>query len=173
MEKTLYMLLLAAHNIAAVLCVAAPFYMSRISNARSKYDKRVIYDMDRLMEDVITTQPQICWAALITLVITGSGFPFVHYLFYGAFKELTMIGWIALAVKLSAIGGMAFILYWGTFIYNPRLKDLFAKFEPDSKPDPDIEQEFFALRKLRKFWCERCWNLGLIVLVATAILRWS
>src|SRR3972149_5145492 len=105
MEDATYMILLAAHNLAAVACVAGPFYMARIVKARSRYEKRIIHSMDRLMEDVIPPQPPICWAALIVLVATGFGFPVVHLLFHGTIKSLTVGGWIALAVKLAAVAG--------------------------------------------------------------------
>ncbi len=173
MEELTYMFLLATHNIAAVACVAGPYYMARITTARSRYEKRIIYDMDRLMEDVITSQPPICWAALIALVATGFSFPAVHYLFHGAFKGMTTLGWVSLGMKLAAVAGMVTIIYWGTFVFNPKLKELFARFNSVEHPDPKLEGEFFTLRARRRFWCERCWNLGLVVLITSAILRWS
>ena len=173
MEELTNTVLLAMHNIAAVLCVAGPFYMARIVKARSRYEKRIIHEMDRLMEDVITTQPPICFAALIVLVVTGFAFPAVHYAFHGAIKGLITLGWIALGVKLIAVFGMAIIFYWGTFIFNPKLKEQFARLQANKHPDPQHEQVFFALRARRKYWCDRCWNLGLIVLVTSAVLRWS
>ena len=173
MEKLTYMVLLAVHNIAAVACVAGPFYMARIVKARSRYEKRIIRDMDQLMEDVITTQPPICWVALIVLVATGLAFPAVHYAFHGTFKELTALGWIALGTKLVAVAGTAVILYWGAFVFNPKLKEFFARLKAEGVPDPKLEGEFFALRARRKYWCDRCLNLGVIVLIASAVLSWS
>ena len=173
MEDVTYMILLAAHNVAAVACVAGPFYMARIVRARSRYEKRVIHSMDRLMEDVITTQPPICWAALIALVATGFAFPAVHLLFHGTIKNLTVVGWTALGIKLMAVLGMGTIIYWGTFVFNPKLKELFARFPADGPSDAGVQQEFFALRGRRKYWCDRCWNLGVVVLIASAVLRWS
>ncbi|MCL5280275.1 MAG: hypothetical protein M1376_10255 [Planctomycetes bacterium] len=128
MEKAIYSILLALHNLAVVACVAGPFYMARIVRARSRYEKRIIYNMDRLMEDVITTQPPICWAALLVLVTTGFAFPAVHLLFHGTIMNLAVSGWIALGVKLTAVAGIGAILYWGTFVFNPKLKELFARF---------------------------------------------
>ncbi len=86
---------------------------------------------------------------------------------------MTTVGGIALGVKLASVAGIAVILYWGTFVFNPKLKEMFARFKADERPDPEMEKEFFALRARRKYWCDRCWNLGLILLVATAVLRWS
>jgi len=71
MENIIYTILLALHNIALVGCVAGPFYMGRIVDARSKYPKKIIYNMDRMMEDVITSQPMICWLLVIILYTTG------------------------------------------------------------------------------------------------------
>ena len=173
MEKALYIILLAIHNVALVICMAGPFYMARIVKERSKYEKRIIYDKDRLMEDVITTQPPICWLALIILVFTGFGFPAVHLLFHGTVHELSAVGWTALLLKHFFVAGIAAILYVGTFIFNPRLKELFAQFNPGESPDSKIEQEFFALRARRKYWCDRCWQLGVGVLILSSVLRWS
>ncbi len=173
MEQFVYMVLLAIHNVAIVGCVAGPFYMARIVKARAKYEKKIIYDMDRLEEDVITTQPAICWASLITLVITGLGFPATYYLFHGRLKEVTTLALVALAVKLVLVAGMAVILYVGTFYFNPKLKELFAQFRADQPPDPGIEKQFFSLRARRKYWCDRCWQLGVLVLIASAVMRWS
>jgi hypothetical protein len=173
MEKIIYMILLAIHNLGVVGCVAGPFYMARIVKRRSKYEKKLIYSMDGLMEDVITTQPPVCWLSLIALVATGLGFPAGHLLFHGTLRPLTAIGWTALILKLTCVAGMAAILYYGTFVFNPRLKEMFGGFKPDETPDPDLEQKFFALRARRKYWCDRCWNLGVLVLIFSAVLRWS
>ena len=173
MEKDIYMILIAIHNVAIVGCVAGPFYMARIVKARAKYEKKIIYNMDRLEEDVITTQPPICWASLMALVITGCGFTVVYVIFQGAFKEVGTATMIALVVKLVSVAGIAVILYVGTFYFNPKLKELFAQFQADQPPDAGVEQEFFALRARRKYWCDRCWQLGVLVLIASAVLRWS
>ncbi|MCK4943643.1 MAG: hypothetical protein KAS65_08695 [Candidatus Aminicenantes bacterium] len=173
MENFIYMILNAFHNVAIIGCVAGPFYMARIVKKRSKYEKKIIYEMDRLMEDVITTQPLICWASLITLVTTGFGFPLIYVLFHGELKEMSIIGIIALGIKLLAVAGITVILYVGTFYYNPKLKELFARFQPEQNPDPEIMKQFFAIRALRKYWCDWCWRFGVLVLIASAILRWS
>ncbi len=173
MEQVIYMILLAIHNVAIIGCVAGPFYMARIVKARAKYEKKIIYNMDRLEEDVITTQPPICWASLMALVITGFGFPVVYFIFHGAFKEMGTATLIALVLKLVFVAGIAVILYVGTFYFNPKLKELFAQFRADQPPDAEIEEKFFALRALRKYWCDRCWQLGVLVLIVSAVLRWS
>ena len=173
MEQLVYMVFLSIHNVAVIGCVAGPFYMARIVKARAKYEKKIIYDMDRLEEDVITTQPAICWASLIALVITGFGFPATNYLFHGTIEDVSTLALVALTVKLALVAGMAVILYVGSFFFNPKLKELFAQFGPDQTPDPEIEKQFFSLRARRKYWCDRCWQLGVLVLIASAVLRWS
>lgn len=173
MEKLIYVILLSIHNLAIIGCVGGPFYMARIVRARSKYEKKIIYHKDRLMEDVITTQPPICWASLIALVVTGVSFPAVHYLFHGTTRELSAVGWTALIVKLLLVLGMAIILYFGSVHFNPKLKEMFARFSPDTPPNPEDEKAFFALRARRKYWCDRCWQLGIGVLIASAVLRWA
>ncbi len=167
------MILNAVHNIAIVGCVAGPFYMARIVKARSQYEKRIIYDKDRLMEDVITSQPQLCWMSLMALVATGGAMPAIHFALNGAFSETSTVGYIALGVKLLSIASMAGILWFGTFIFNPSLKAMFAQFSPDETPDPDLVAEFFAMRGRRKWWCDQCWRLGVVVLISSAVLRWS
>ena len=173
MEEVLYMVLNAVHNVAIVGCVAGPFHMARIVKARSRYERRIIYDKDRLMEDVITSQPAICWTSLIALVVTGFGMPAVYSAFHGALEPQSTVGYVALAVKLVSIAAMASILWFGTFVFNPRLKEMFAQFSPDAPPEPEREAEFFAQRARRKWWCDRCWHLGILVLVSSAVLRWS
>jgi uncharacterized membrane protein len=173
MEQLVYMVLLSIHNVAVIGCVAGPFYMARIVKARAKYEKKIIYDMDRLEEDVITTQPAICWASLMALVITGFGFPATYYLFHGTFKDVSVLALVTLAVKLVLVAGMAVILYVGSFYFNPKLKELFAQFRGDQPPAPELEKRFFSLRARRKYWCDRCWQLGVLVLIASAVIRWS
>ena len=60
METALYSALLALHNLALVGCVAGPFYRARIVAARAKFEKKIIYPMDRLEEEVLTSQPALC-----------------------------------------------------------------------------------------------------------------
>jgi hypothetical protein len=173
MENVVYMILLAIHNVALVACVAGPFYMARIVKARANYEKTIIYDMDRLEEDVITTQPPICWAALIALVVTGFAFPAVYYLFHGTLKEVSTVAMVSFVIKLVLVAAIAAILFVGSFYFNPKLKELFAQFQKDQIPDLEIEKQFFALRARRKYWCDRCWQLGIIVLIVSAVLRWG
>lgn len=172
MEKTIYSLMLALHNIALVGCVAGPFYMARIVKARSKFEKKIIYPMDRLEEDVITSQPALCWLMIIILFATGIGFPAVHLLFHGELRETSTIAAIAFWVKQALVLGIVAILYYGTFVINPKLKEIFARFQEGKEPDPADEDEFFTLRAKRKKWCDKCLWLGILVLLVSPVLRW-
>ncbi len=172
LEKSLYSILLALHNIALVACVAGPFYMARIVKARAPYGNRVIYEMDRLEEDVVTTQPVICFVAIVVLYVTGIGFPVVYFLFHGELRETSAVAAAGFWVKQALVLGMVAIQFYGAFVLNPRLKELFARFGPGQTPDPHDEAEFFRVRALRKKWCDRCLWLGILVLVVTPLIRW-
>ncbi len=172
-ENIIYCVLLALHNLALVLCVAGPFYMGRIVAARGRLGKGLKYPADSLMEDVITSQPMLCWLALIVLFATGFGFPAVHLLFQGHIKEMSTVAWVAFGVKHALVLGIVGILFYGTFIINPKLKEMFAKFKEGEPADPQGEKDFFALRGVRKKWCDRCLVLGVLVLLVSPVLRFS
>lgn len=172
MENAIYSVLLALHNLALVGCVAGPFYMARIVKARANYEKKIIYPMDRLEEDVITSQPIICWLMIIVLYLTGIGFPVVYVLFHGELRETSAIATVAFWLKQALVFGIVAIQYYGTFVINPKLKELFARFREDEQPDPADEAEFFATRAKRKKWCDRCLWLGVLVLLVSPLLRW-
>ena len=172
LEKWIYSALLALHNLALVGCVAGPFYMARIVKARARYGNKIIYDMDRLEEDVITTQPKICFWMIVVLYVTGIGFPAVYFLYHGQLRETSSIAAAGFWVKQGLVLGMVAIQFYGAFVLNPRLKELFARFGPGRTPDPRDEAEFFRVRALRKKWCDRCLWLGILVLVVTPLIRW-
>ena len=172
MENAIYSVLLALHNIALVGCVAGPFYMARIVKARASYEKKIIYSMDRLEEDVITSQPIICWLMIIVLYATGIGFPVVYLLFHGQLKETSTIASAAFWVKQVLVLGIVAIQFYGTFFINPKLKEIFGRFQEGEQPDPADEKEFFTTRTKRKKWCDRCLWLGILVLLISPLLRW-
>ncbi len=173
MENAIYCALLALHNLALVMCVAGPFYMGRMVAARGKHGKKLFYRLDSVVEDVITSQPMLCWLAIIVLFATGFGFPVVHLLFHGQMKEVSTVAVVALGVKLVFVLGIVGILFYGTSVINPKLKVLFAKFKEGEPADPETEKQFFALRGVRKKWCDRCLVLGVLVLLVSPVLRFS
>ncbi len=88
MENTIYAILLAVHNIALVGCAAAPFYNLRLVNNRAQFGPKVLYELDKVVEDTIQGLEPYCWSFIILLFITGFGFPAVHYAFHGEIKEV-------------------------------------------------------------------------------------
>ena len=172
MEKAIFSGLLALHNLALVVCIAGPFYMARIVKARAKYEKKIIYQMDLLEEDVITTQPIICMVAIFVLYATGIGFPMVYLLFHGALRETSTVALTAFWVKQVLILGIVVIQFYGTFYLNPRLKELFSRFQDGVVPSLEDENAFFTTRAMRKKWCDRCLVLGILVLIVSPIVRW-
>ncbi len=172
-ENTIYCVLLALHNLALVVCVAGPFYLGRMVAARGRQPKELIYSLDSVVEDVISSQPMLCWLVVIVLFATGFGFPVVHLLFHGQLKEVGAVGWVAFGVKHVLVLGLVGILFYGTFVINPKIKELFAKFEEGEPADPETEKQFFALRGVRKKWCDRCLVLGVLVLLISPVLRFS
>ncbi len=173
LENVIYIVLLAVHNLALVMCVAGPFYMGRIVAARGKHGKKLFYRLDSVVEDVITSQPMLCWLAIIVLFATGFGFTAVHIPFHGQLEQVSTLAMVAFGVKHVFVIGIVGILFYGTFIINPKLKELFAKFKEGEPADPETEKKFFALRGVRKKWCDRCLVLGVLVLLVSPILRFS
>ncbi len=173
LENVIYIVLLALHNLALVMCVAGPFYMGRIVAARKKHGKKLIYSLDSVVEDVITSQPMLCWLAIIVLFATGFGFTAVYFLLHDQVKATSTAVIVAFGVKHVFVLGIVGILFYGTFVINPKLKELFAKFKEGEPVDPETDKKFFALRGVRKKWCDRCLVLGVLVLLLSPILRFS
>ena len=96
----------------------------------------------------------------------------MHYLFHGEIKELSAIAMVAFWIKQVLVLTIVSILFYGSFIVNPKLKEIFARFNENTTPNPTDESEFFALRAKRKKWCNRCMWLGVAVLIVSPILHW-
>ncbi|MEW6201252.1 MAG: hypothetical protein AB1546_04705 [bacterium] len=172
MEQAINSILLGLHNLALVVCVGGPYYMSRIVRARARYEKKIIYTMDKLEEDVITTQPAICMLAIFVLYATGIGMPLVHLLIHGRLKEMTTIAMAAFWMKQLLVLGMVAIQFYGAFYINPKIKEIFARFREGETPNPKDEKEFFTIRAIRRKWCDRCLVLGILVLIISPFIRW-
>jgi hypothetical protein len=105
------------------------------------------------MEEGITGQPQVCWMSGMALIATGTAMPGVHRVIDGVFCATSVVAYMALAVKPVCIAAIACTLWFGTFVFNPKLKEAFTKFATDEVPAPEREPAFFALRGRRKWWC--------------------
>ena len=107
---------------------------------------------------------------IAVLFATGIGMPLNHLLFHGALREMYPVAWIAVGLKLASVFGMMVIMGMIFFGLNPRLKEIFASFEPGGKPDPESEKEFFQKRARRKALCEICLIFAVGVLVFSAFM---
>jgi hypothetical protein len=172
-ESLIHGALLAMHNIALVGCAAAPFYNRSLVNKRARFGPKLHYELDRVVEDTLQGNAPYCLAFIATLILTGIGMPFNHFLFHGAFRTLHPVAWTALAIKLGCVAGMIVIMGKIFFGLNPRLRALFARFAPGRTPDPEEEREFFAKRAERKKLCEICLKFAAGVLLASAFLGFA
>ena len=169
-EQIIYGVLLAFHNIALVGCAAAPFYNRNLVNQRAQYGPKLHYELDKVVEDTLQGNAPFCIVFIAVLFVTGIGMPLNHLLFHGAFRELHPVARIALSLKLTGVLGMMVIMGMIFFRLNPRLKEIFARFEPVNDPDRKLEEEFFQKRARRKALCEICLIFAVGVLVFSAFM---
>ncbi len=172
-EQIINSILLALHNIALVGCAAAPFYNRNLVNTRAQYGPKLFYKLDKVVEDTLQGNVPYCIVFIIVLFMTGIGMPLNYYLFHGAFKQLSVVVIVAVVLKLLFVFGMMVIMGIIFLNINPKLRDLFAKFSPDSSVDADIEKSFFILRARRKKLCETCLYYAIFVLIFSAFLRFE
>jgi len=169
-EQIVHGVLLALHNIALVGCAAAPFYNRNLVNTRAQYGPKLHYELDKVVEEALQGNAPYCMVFITVLVATGVGMPFNHYLFHGAFRELHPVAWAAVGLKLTCVFAMMFIMGQIFLGLNPRLREMFATFEPGKAPPPEREKEFFQTRAKRKALCETCLKFAIGVLVFSAFM---
>lgn len=169
-EQVIQGILLTFHNIALVGCAAAPFYNRSLVNQRAQYGPKLHYELDRVVEDTLQKNAPYCIVFITVLWATGIGMPLNHFLFQGAFRELHFVAYAALGLKLASVIGMMVIMWMIFFGLNPRLREIFARFEPGKEPAPELEQEFFQKRARRKALCETCLKFAVAVLVFSAFM---
>lgn len=171
MENILYSINLTIHVLASMFCVAAPFYQLRWVKLRGKLGFPVIYPFDRVIENVLAFQVKLCFALILTLIITGFAFPLIHYGFHGQWREASALALSVFAAKavLAAIG--LAINSHGVWILAPEIAKTFAAFSPTEQPPDELLNRFWALRGLRKSLCAFCFGLALIIVAITPILR--
>lgn len=170
MEQVIHGILLALHNLALVGCAAAPFYNRNLVNSRGQYGPKLSYKLDKVVEDTLQGNAPYCIVFIITLFVTGMGMPANHYLFHGAFKELSDVALISLITKIAFVLGVVVIMVIIFFKINPELNKMFAGFSSEDQPDPKIETGFFKLRARRKYLCEICLVFVIIVLISSAFI---
>ncbi|OGQ94421.1 MAG: hypothetical protein A2521_17440 [Deltaproteobacteria bacterium RIFOXYD12_FULL_57_12] len=171
MENIFYSINLTIHVLAAIFCVAAPFYQLRWVRLRGKLGYPLIYPFDRVIESVLIYQVRLCFALILTLIITGLAFPLIHYGFHGQWREASAMALSIFAAKavLAAIG--LAINTHGVFILAPEINRTFAAFSPVEQPPDELLNRFWALRGLRKSLCGFCFGLALLIVAITPILR--
>ena len=172
-EQVIHSILLAMHNVALVGCAAAPFYTRQRVLKRGQYGPKLFYETDKVVEDTLQGNAPYCIVFLVVLWFTGIGMPLNHLLLEGSLREMHTVAIIALVLKLLSVVGMMVIMFIIFLGINPRLREIFAGFSPDSAPDPGAEKEFFALRGRRKALCERCLVLALAVLLSSAFIAFG
>ena len=173
MENLIHTLLLALHNIALVGCAAAPFYNRNLVKSRSQYGPKLIYELDKVVEDTLQGNVPYCITFIIVLFFTGMAMPFNHYLFHGAFKELSSVATISLIIKLLSVFAMFLIMIVIFFKINPAINKIFKGFSKEANPEPQIITGFFKLRFRRKKLCEICLVFAVIVLVSSAFISFT
>lgn len=172
-EHIIHSLLLALHNIALVGCAAAPFYNRNLVLMREQYGMVLHYELDKVVEDTLQGNAPYCMVFITMLFITGLGMPLNHYAFAGAFKQLHIVALTAMVLKLTCVFAMMAIMFIIFFKINPRLRKLFAQFNPGEKPESDSEKEFFSLRARRKALCDTCLKFAIGVLVFSAFIGFN
>lgn len=171
MENILYSVDLAIHILATIFCVAGPFYQLLWVRRRGKLGYPLIYQFDRVMESVLSLQPKLCFAFIITLILTGFAFPLIHYEFHGEWKEVSELSLIVFSAKaILAFIGLAIVTH-SIWILAPQIAKTFASFSPEKQPADELLNRFWSLRSKRKMLCQFCFILALIIVIITPILR--
>ncbi|OFX14716.1 MAG: hypothetical protein A2Z18_10030 [Armatimonadetes bacterium RBG_16_58_9] len=171
MEEFLYTVNLAIHNLLLVACAAAPFYQLRMVSKRATFGKRIIYEYDKSIEDLLSVQPKLCFWFIVGLIASGFAFPLIYYAFHGEWQHRSAFVYAALAVKTILVFIGFGIVSYGMFVIDRQIQGLFRQFSPDAQPPQDQLDRFFALRAKRKKFCTVCLYLAAAILVVTPILR--
>ena len=74
-------------------------------------------------------------------------------------------------LKHILVLAMVAIVFYNSFIVQPKINEIFAKFLPDTQPQEEVKKQFFSFRTTRKKWCKVCFVLAILVLAVTPILR--
>lgn len=173
MEQVIHAILLALHNLALVGCAAAPFYNRNLVVRRGQYGPKLHYELDKVVEETLQGNAPYCMLFIATLFFTGLAIPVNHYFFNGAFKQLHAVACVAVVLKLLCVFAMVVMMGIIFFKINPRLRELFATFQPGMASAAEREKEFFSLRSQRKTLCEKCLWFAVGVLIFSAFLSFG
>jgi len=171
MENVFYSVNLAIHLLAAIFCVAGPFYQLRLVKLRGKLGYPLTYDLDRVMENILRLQPRLCFAFINILIITGFAFPLIHYSFQGEWREASNLSLAIFSAKtILAFIGLSINIH-GVWILDPEIQKTFASFSPKEQPPDELLNRFWALRSKRKRLCQICFGIAVTIVMITPILR--
>jgi len=170
LESALYTVNLALHNLLLVACAAAPFYQLRMVTKRATFGKRIIYEYDKSIEDLLSVQPRLCFWFIIGLIVTGFAFPLIYRGFHGEWMQRSMFVYGALTVKTLLVFIGFGIVNYGMFVVDRQIQDLFHSFKPDEQPPQEDLDRFFGLRAKRKRLCGVCLWLAVAILAISPIL---
>ncbi len=172
LEPTLYSVNLMIHNLLLVACAAAPFYQLRMVSKRATFGRRILYEYDKSIEDLLSVQPRMCFWFIIGLIVTGFAFPLMYRGFHGEWMQRSTFVYGALTVKTLLVFVGFGIVNYGMFVIDRQIQDLFRSFKPDEQPPQDDLDRFFALRAKRKQFCTYCLYLAAAILVISPILHY-
>jgi hypothetical protein len=127
--------------------------------------------LDKVVEDTIQGLEPYCWTFIILLFVTGFGFPVTYYLFHGEVKEVSSTVTIAFLLKHLFVLGIVVTALIITFSINPKIREGFSKFSPETLPQEEMVKSFFAFRAKRKKLCKICFVFAILILVISPILR--
>lgn len=170
MESFFYSINQAVHNLLLVACAAAPFYQLRMVSKRAKFGKKIYFEMDSMIEEILSRQPRLCFWFIIGLVVTGFAFPLIYYGFHGELQQQTPLVYWTLSIKVFLVFLGFGIVNYGMFVIDKQIQGIIKNVQPNEQPPDDVLKKFFALRAKRKKFCTVCLVLAIAILVISPIL---
>lgn len=132
------------HVLSAVL-MAGPFYMLMAVNERARMGSKIVYPVDRYMENIIFKAPRRCIWWLLTILLTGLLVVWEDEIGISGFFS----NWV-LDVKLGVFLVILTLLYVVVFRIEPRIEGFLKKLSPDKPVPEELAVQLGALRKNRK-----------------------
>ncbi len=136
--------LLLFHVLSAVL-MAGPFWLLMAVNERARMGSKIIYPVDRYMENIIFKAPRRCIWWLLTILLTGLLVVWVDEIGVSGFFS----NWV-LDVKLGVFLVILTLLYVVVFRIEPQIEGFLEKLSPDKPVPEELAVQLGALRKNRK-----------------------
>lgn len=151
--------LLKLFHILGVVFMSAPLYSLIIVNERALMGGKMIYSVDRYMENMIRRNALRCYVFQITVLATGIGL----VLLLGQGLAPILSNWV-LAIKTILILLLMVLLSYVHFGIQPRIEKQLAGLQGDPIPD-EVANVIRPLRIRRKRLAASC-----LFFVLTAII---